>query len=170
MTVDELPILGLPVLEAGYSATGQYDTSGTSNRGGNRIRRDFIGSTRFINISWSLDSAQHKYIELFYKNTLKGGALKFKIKIPIDEMECREYVAHFAPDTFKFSSRKGSRDIYSATIEVYPLNSISQSDDNAYVVLMGAFGGDVEQIYKAYDYSNCVNDCYITHANRTTVH
>ena len=104
--------------------------------GAARYRRDIIGATSTVNVSWILGREQYLYLRSFYRGITGKGATPFLIDLILDDFELTEHKAYFIPGTMQLTGQKGLTHWVSAQLEVYP----NEDKDN----------GDFASIYEEF--------------------
>lgn len=133
--------LVIPPDQAGYAVTdGSEVVSAQLDGGASRRRKDIIGATSTVNVSWTCNPAKYKYLRAFYKGVAEGGATPFNIGLLLDEPEITKHKAHFVPGSMSLQSQTGQTYVVAAQLEVYPL----PVDPNAldFVTVYGELGED----------------------------
>lgn len=108
--------------------------------GAGRYRRDLLGATQVVNVTWALDPGEYHYIQAFYR-AVGRGATPFLVDLILEGQELDEYTVNFLPGTFRLAGVSGLRYQVSASLEVRPSEGIDDEDYNtALVDLFDAFG------------------------------
>lgn len=104
-----------------YSVTDGTEVASTKLDGGAaRYRRDILGATSTVDVSWVLDREGFMYSRAFYRGVTASGSLPFLIDLILDDFELTEHKAYFVPGSMKTTGQKGLTYWVSAQLEVYP--------------------------------------------------
>lgn len=123
----------IPPDNSAYSATDGKEVVATQLDGGAaRYRRDIIGATSTVSVSWILGRDEYKYLRSFYRGITGKGATPFLIDLILDECEPIEHKAYFIPGSMQLTAQKGLTYWASAQLEVYP-NEDMDNGDFAYI-------------------------------------
>ena len=123
----------IPPDNSAYSVTDGKEVVATQLDGGAaRYRRDIIGATSTVNVSWILNEDSYKYLRSFYRGITGKGALPFLIDLILDEYEPIEHKVYFIPGSMQLTAQKGLTYWASAQLEVYP-NEDTDNGDFAYI-------------------------------------
>lgn len=129
----------IPPDNSSYSVTDGNEVIATKlASGASRYRRDIIGATSTVNVTWIVGRDAYKYIRAFYKAIAQKGALPFTIDLILDEPDLTAHKAYFVPGTMVLTGQQGLTYFVSAQLEVYP-NEATESDAE-YVYLYNGFG------------------------------
>lgn len=89
--------------------------------GRGRYRRDKVGASRTVSVTWTLNPAQYQYWMAFYTTTLKKGTLPFLCALVSDYGNGpEEYEASIIPGSVGLPRQQGFVYQISATLEVTP--------------------------------------------------
>jgi hypothetical protein len=133
--------LKIPPDQAGYAVTdGSEVVSIKLDGGASRRRRDIIGATSTVNVTWNCNDVKFKYLRSFYRAVSESGALPFNIGLILDEPDITLHKAYFVPGSFSLQSQSGLTYVVVAQLEVCPL----PVDPNAvdFVTMYNEFGED----------------------------
>lgn len=130
----------LPPDNSAYSVTDGKEVVATQLDGGAaRYRRDIIGATSTVNVSWILGRDEYNYLRSFYRGVTGKGASPFLIDLILDDFELTEHKVYFIPGSMQLTAQKGMTHWVSAQLEVYP-NEDTDNGNFAYVY--AEFGSD----------------------------
>jgi hypothetical protein len=123
----------IPPDNSAYSVTDGKEVVATQLDGGAaRYRRDIIGATSTVNVSWILGRDEYKYLRSFYRGVTGKGATPFLIDLILDDFELTEHKVYFIPGSMQLTAQKGLTHWASAQLEVYP-NEDTDNGDFAYL-------------------------------------
>ena len=124
----------IPPDNSQYSVTDGKEVVATQLDGGAaRYRRDIIGATSTVNVSWVLGREEYLYLRSFYRAITGKGASPFLIELVLDEYELTEHKAYFIPGSMQLTAQKGLTHWVSAQLEVYPKEPTGYEEDFVYV-------------------------------------
>ena len=119
----------LPPDNSAYSVTDGKEVVATQLDGGvARYRKDIVGATSTVNVSWILGRDEYKYLRSFYRGITSKGALPFLIDLILDEFELTEHKVYFIPGSMQLTGQKGLTYWVSAQLEVYPNEDTDNGD------------------------------------------
>ncbi len=122
-----------------YSVTDGKEVVATQLDGGAaRYRRDILGATSTVSVSFILGTVEYSYLRAFYKALVSSGATPFLIDLILDKPELTEHKAYFVPGSIQLTAQKGLTYWVSAQLEVYPV--AMTEDDFTFAALYGEFG------------------------------
>lgn len=128
----------IPPDNSAYSVTDGKEVVATQLDGGAaRYRRDIIGATSTVNVSWILNESGYKYLRSFYRGITGKGAMPFLIDLILDEFELTEHKVYFIPGSMQLTAQKGLTYWASAQLEVYPNED---TDNGDFVYIYNEFG------------------------------
>lgn len=134
-----LPELKLAPDNSAYSVKDGSQVVTTQLGGGaGRYRRDILGATSRVSVTWKCDPSEYQYLKSFHRATLSFGALPFSVGLVLDTPELVSYKAYFVPDSLQLQSQQGLTYVVIAELEVYPLPVTSFDSD--YVQIFDEFG------------------------------
>lgn len=134
--------LVLPPNQASYSVTDGVEVIRTELSGGrSRYRKDILGSTSQVNVSWTVNSRQFDYLRAFYKTVTYEGSRWFKIDLILDEPYPVEHEAMFIPGSISLSEQKYGLSTMTAQLDVIPI-ARDYSTDSLYIATVEEFGLD----------------------------
>lgn len=123
----------IPPDSSSYSVTdGNEVVSIQLDGGAARYRRDIVGATSTVDVSWVLGHGSYKYLRSFYKGILGKGATPFLIDLILDEEFLTEHKVYFVPNSLKLDRTEANIFWVSAQLEVYP-NEDTDNGDFAYL-------------------------------------
>lgn len=130
----------IPPDNSQYSVTDGKEVVATQLDGGAaRYRRDIIGATSAVSVSWILNENGYNYLRSFYRGITGKGASPFLIDLILDEYELTEHKAYFVPGSMQLTAQKGLTYWVSAQLEVCPNED---RDNGDFTVIYGEFGED----------------------------
>jgi hypothetical protein len=88
--------------------------------GFSRVRKDLENAAHIVNVQWSLNLQQYKYMGAFYRKGTEFGTKPFLIDLWMDYCEIEEYEARIINNSWKLASQSGERFIIQAKLEVIP--------------------------------------------------
>jgi hypothetical protein len=105
-----------------YSQEEGAEVIATSLDGGaGRYRRDKVGASRRVNVSWTMNPNQYQYWRAFWNTATKRGALPFLCDlVGEDGTGPIQHVCYFVPGSVSMPSQMGLTYTQSATLEVKP--------------------------------------------------
>lgn len=109
-------------------ADGKEVVSTVLDGGAARYRRDILGATSTVSVTWILGRDEYKYLRSFYRGVTQKGALPFLIDLVLDSFELTEHKAYFLPGSMQLTGQKGLTHWVSAQLEVYPKEDIDNGD------------------------------------------
>lgn len=134
----------IPPDNSQYSVTDGKEVVATQLDGGAaRYRRDIIGATSSVNVTWILGTNDYKYLRSFYRGITEKGAKPFLIDLILDEFELTEYKAYFIPGSLQLTQQKGLAYWISAQLEVYPNED---TDNGNFALMYNAMGRDWQKL------------------------
>lgn len=123
----------IPPDNSQYSVTDGKEVVATQLDGGAaRYRRDIIGATSTVNVSWILDRYGYAYLRSFYRGITGKGATPFLIDLVLDNYELTEHKVYFIPGSMQLTQQKGLTHWVSAQLQVFP-NEDTDNGDFAYI-------------------------------------
>lgn len=121
-----------------YSVSDGREVISTQLDGGAaRYRRDILGATSTVNVSWIFDESGYKYFRSFFIGLTGKGAFPFLIDLVLDDYELTEHKAYFIPGSIQLTAQRGKIYWVSAQLEVYP---IEEANPEEYALLVNAMG------------------------------
>ena len=109
-------------------ADGKEVVSTVLDGGAARYRRDILGATSTLSVTWILGRDEYKYLRSFYRGVTQKGALPFLIDLLLDSFELTEHKAYFLPGSMQLTGQKGLTHWVSAQLEVYPKEDTDNGD------------------------------------------
>jgi len=141
---------------ASYSVTDGTEVLRVELDGGaGRYRRDILGASYTVDVSWILRTTQYKYLRSFFTGILGRGSSPFLIDLIIDSSDLREYTAHFVPDSMKLTAQEGEAYFVSAKLEV---DQPPDYDKGNFAIMCNGFGFDWINVEDKLDH--IVNDLW----------
>lgn len=117
----------IPPDSSAYSvADGNEVVSVQLDGGLSRRRRDIIGASSKVDVSWILTQDGYAYLRSFFRGITGKGALPFLIDLILDDYELTEHTANFVKDSLKLTGQKGHTYWMSAQLEVIPNEDTDQ--------------------------------------------
>jgi phage pi2 protein 07 len=130
----------IPPDSSAYSVSDGNEVVSTKLDGGaSRYRRDMIGATSTVNVSWILGRDEFKYLRSFYRGITGKGAEPFLIDLILDDYELTEHVVHFVEGSMQLTSQKGLTYWVSAQLEVTPNEDL---DNGGFAYVYNEFGAN----------------------------
>lgn len=109
--------------------------------GAGRYRRDKVGASRRVNVSWTMNPVQYQYWRAFWHSATKRGALPFYCDlVGEDGAGPVQYICNFVPGSVTMPSQVGLTYTQAATLEVRP-NAVDE-ELNSSIVAIYAAGAD----------------------------
>jgi hypothetical protein len=143
--------LGLIPDQASYSTKDGTEVLSAQFEGGPpRYRRDVLGASSRVTVSWTLDASAYQYLRTFHRTAIGKGADWFLIDLLLDDADLAEYQAHFVPGSFGLQSRQGRAFVAGAELDVIP-NATDQDYDDAVLMLFDEYGwgrGGTERLFE----------------------
>lgn len=140
-----------PPENSAYSvADGKEVVSTQLDGGAARYRRDIIGATSTVGVSWIFGPDEYKYLRSFYRAVTLKGSKPFRIDLILDEPELTEHKAYFIPGSMQLTAQKGLTYWASAQLEVYPAE-IDYAAESAFVALFSEYGKDWESLFPIFE-------------------
>lgn len=134
-----------------YSVTDGKEVISTQLDGGAaRYRRDILGATSTVGVSFVLGPAEYKYLRAFYRTVTVSGSTPFLIDLILDEPTLTEHKAYFIPGSMQLTGQKGLTYTVSAQLEVYPI-ALDLDYDNSIVMLFSNYGDDWQGVFNAFE-------------------
>lgn len=99
--------------------------------GASRYRRDIVGGSHVIPVTFRLNPEDFNYLLAFYREEAKEGAEPFTIDLFVKEAGLTTCTAHFVKNTFKLSEQSGLTYVVTAQLEVELPYDPDQSDDDS---------------------------------------
>lgn len=128
----------IPPDNSAYSVTDGKEVVATQLDGGAaRYRRDIIGATSTVNVSWILGREEYLYLRSFYRGITGKGAMPFLIDLILDSYELTEHKVYFIPGSMQLTQQKGLTHWVSAQLEVTPNEDI---DNGSFAYIYNALG------------------------------
>lgn len=136
--------LTLPPDNSGYASTEGVDVLVAKIDGGPaRYRRDFIGATSTVNVTWrALSATGYKYLRAFFNTAAARGSVPFLADLILDDGALTEHECYFVPGTFGTQQVQGGVlfDV-TAQFEVKPL-PVDDAYNQGLIDAYAAFGED----------------------------
>lgn len=131
----------------GYSSADGEETVGTRLQGGaGRYRRDQLGATKSVNVTWTMNPEQYAYWRAFYATVTASGSLAFLCDLLSEDGNGpTEQICNFVPGSINMPSQRGLTYVQTAQLEVRPLPR-DIDYDNSIISLYEStdgMGGDV---------------------------
>lgn len=128
---------------SGYSSQDGEDVIRVQLDGGaGRYRTDKIGSTKIVNVKWTLLPEQYEYWRAFFTTGTQNGALPFLCDLVSEDAQGpAEHVCRFIPGSVSLPTQQGLMYVQQATLEVKPLPR-DVSKDNAILMIWENSGGN----------------------------
>lgn len=134
-----------------YSVTDGEEVVTTKLDGGAaRYRRDLLGSTSTVGVSWILRPDQFKYIRSFYRALTLKGSKPFLIDLILDEPTLTEHKAFFIPGSMQLTNQSGHTYYVSAQLEVYPAE-IDYDAEVAFAALFAEYGASWQTAFPIFE-------------------
>ena len=106
--------------KAGYSGEFGNEVVSTNLPGGpSRQRRDQIGASDLVSVSWVASDAEYRYLQAFFRGT-GAGSRPFKIDLVLDSEELTEYEARLVPGSWRLDEFRGKSYTVKAQLELTP--------------------------------------------------
>lgn len=129
-----------PPENSAYSVTDGKEVVSTQLDGGAaRYRRDILGATSTVNVSWVLGTNEYKYVRSFFRALTLKGSKPFLIDLILDEPTLTEHKVYFIPGSMQLTAQKGLTYWVSAQLEVVPAE-IDYEAEAAFVALFAEYG------------------------------
>lgn len=96
--------------------------------GFSKIRKDLEIAAHVVNVQWSLNLQQYKYMGAFYRKGTNFGTEPFLIDLWMDYCEIVEYEARIVRNSWKLASQSGEQFIIQAQLEVIPQDQNIEED------------------------------------------
>lgn len=125
---------------------GNEVVSAALDGGMSRTRRDILGATSMLNVSWELDRLGYLYARAFYNSASVKASMPFRIDLLMDSYLLTEHVAKFVPNSFALADQEGLKFVVTAKLEVIPL----PADDNfnlSWIVVVEAYGAESDLFF-----------------------
>lgn len=120
--------LHLVPMEAGYAINSPQEVMRVQLDGGaGRYRKDFVGSTSIVNISFQLDWPKYNYFWAFYRSATDRGSLPFTLDMFLEDTTLRTYTCRFIPASIK-SSPRALTWVVTCQLEVEPIAEDPSAD------------------------------------------
>ncbi len=141
----------IPPENSAYSVTDGKEVVATQLDGGaSRYRRDILGATSTVNVSWILGPDEYKYLRSFYRALTLKGAKPFLIDLILDEPTFTEHKSYFIPGSMQLTAQKGLTYWISAQLEVAPAE-IDYEAEADFAVIYSNFGANWETTFPPFD-------------------
>jgi hypothetical protein len=139
-----LPILNLRPDSSSYKVDRGSSVLSTKLQGGaGRYRKDQLGASSSVPLTFTLDPLQYTYLMSFFRTTLEEGSLPFQIDLISETGFIEAYKAYFmsgqGQSGISLISAVGLTYIVGATLEVVPISPPSSDFDLALVALYGSY-------------------------------
>lgn len=142
--------LTLPPDNSSYSVTDGIEViSAKLDGGASRRRRDIIGATSRVSVTWICDREDYEYLRMFYKAVAMGGANPFTIGLVLDNPSITKHKAYFVEGSMVLQQQKGLAYYVSAELEAYPLEM--STDAVEYVLMYNEFGNKWKTVALEYE-------------------
>lgn len=127
----------------GYSATDGNEIVATQlDGGGARYRRDKLGATGSVGVTWTMNRTQYQYWRAFFVTILQKGALPFLCDlVGEDGLGPAEYKCRIIPGSVQLPQQQGLFYQQSVQLEVTPRKHIA-IDDMSIATIFEASGGE----------------------------
>jgi hypothetical protein len=143
--------LKLPPDTSGYTTSdGPEVVAAKLDGGASRRRRDIIGATSIVNVTWRCNDAKFKYLRAFYRSVAEGGATPFNIGLLLDDPTITMHKAYFVPGSMQLNEQSGQLFVVAAQLEVFPL-PVDNVANLAYIASYETFGEDQETTALLFD-------------------
>jgi hypothetical protein len=104
--------------------------------GAGRYRRDKVGASRKVNVSWTMNPNQYQYWRAFWNTATKRGTLPFLCDlVSEDGTGPIQHVCYFVPGSVSMPAQQGLTYKQSAVLEVKP----NPVDDELNTAVMALF-------------------------------
>lgn len=132
--------LSLAPDNSSYSVTdGKEVVSVALDGGAGKYRRDIVGASSSVSVSWVCDREEYHYIRAFYRALLGKGSKPFLIDLILDDPLPAEHKAYFVPGSMVLTGQKGLSYYVSAQLEVEP-SDIDTEAETMFATLYSIFG------------------------------
>jgi len=129
-----------PPENSAYSVTDGKEVVATQLDGGaSRYRRDILGATSTVNVSWILGPNEYKYVRSFFRALTLKGSKPFLIDLILDEPTLTEHKVYFIPGSMQLTAQKGLTYWVSSQLEVVPAE-IDYDAEAAFAALFAEYG------------------------------
>lgn len=119
--------------------------------GMSRTRRDILGATSMVNVSWTLDRLGYLYARAFYNSASVKASMPFRIELLMDSYLLTEHVAKFVPNSFALSDQEGLKFVVTAKLEVVP--QLADDDYNlSWIVVTEVYGEEGYLFFNELEY------------------
>lgn len=146
----------IPPESSSYSvADGSEVVSVQLDGGLSRRRRDIIGASSKVDVSWILTQDGFAYLRSFFRGITGKGALPFLIDLILDDYELTEHTASFVEGSLKLTAQKGHTYWASAQLEVTPNED---TDQGSFAELYNNMG---ESWFRYLDKLNTIVNVYL---------
>lgn len=109
--------------------------------GGGRYRRDKIGATRKVDVTWTLNPREYAYWRAFWNTATKRGSLPFLCDlVGEDGLGPRQYVCNFIPGSVSLPAQRGLTYVQTAQLEAKP----PPIEEDIDLAIMALFQADTE--------------------------
>jgi len=131
----------IPPDSSSYAVSDGVEVASIKLDGGSsRYRKDILGATSTVDVSWVMGEVEYKYLRSFFRGITGKGATPFLIDLILDEDFLTEHKVYFIPNSMQLSAQSGRTFWVSAQLEVTP-NEDTDNGDFAY--LYNELGKDI---------------------------
>ena len=129
-----------------YSFIDGSEVNSVSLEGGSsRYRRDIVGATSTVTVSWIFNAIEYDYFRAFYRGVSAKGSKPFLIDLILDDSELIEHEVHFIVNSVNLVSQQGNSYSVTAQLEVKP-KTYDEDDDVVFVDLYNSYGEDMNDV------------------------
>lgn len=140
-----LPKLSLSPLLSNYVYSDKQGIKSIYLIGGNpRQRKDLLNPYFDVNCSFVLSASEYDDLMIFYRNTIKSGALPFRIDLKTDYSDIQEHQA-FLSGGLRLTKTNNVNYYVSAKLQVKPIER-NEIADNDFVLLYENYSSTIEDI------------------------
>lgn len=129
----------------GYSADEAKEIVYAAVDGGaGRARRDIIGASKLVHVTWTMNPVQYEYWRAFFVTATERGSLPFLCDL-VSEYGGgpAEHTCQFIPGSVKAPMQQGRTFVQEATLEVIPLAHDADADEGI-ILLFELYGMGTE--------------------------
>jgi hypothetical protein len=141
----------IPPDNSSYSVTDGSQVIATQLDGGAaRYRRDILGATSKVGVSWTLGPEEYKYLRSFYRALCVSGSRPFLIDLILDDPVLTEHKAYFVPNSMQLTGQKGLTYFVACQLEVYPAEMDLEAEAD-FAAIYSYWGKDWKNKFPAFD-------------------
>lgn len=142
-----LPVLALMANSDGYQVLTGKSTLGVQLDGGmGRYRKDQLGASSTVQVTYTLSNNGYNYLLAFYRTTLEEGSAPFQAGLLFETADVTQYCCHIIPGTFSLPRIQGLTYTVTMNLEVTSISPPASTADLALVLAYDTYGENTNSV------------------------